>query len=94
MSNPEQEFQELIKDVSERIKANLKKASDYLEEAILISDKYGIPFDAEISSICQRYTPHSINHLTDEQKEIIKTVYSLYEINDYLCGWEQSRICY
>ncbi len=89
----EEEFKTLVESVSKEIQNNIETANKYLQIAVDLSKKHGIPFDSNISPISQSYKPNSYGALTIEQQDIISDVVE-FDSNYYdRNGWQHSRAC-
>jgi len=92
-SELEQEFRGLVERHSQEIEEKLNDANTAMKEAMTLSEKYGIPFPANISQISQSYTPKSfITKFGQLDRELIEEL-SGAELNGYY-GWEHSDVCY
>lgn len=106
MSNQEKnkletEFEELIdqfKSKSEKalalINDKLKESIRYLDEAVALSEKEGIPFSTTISFIDNDYNPKSFtrSEFKDLDRYIISDICGTNSDPNYY-GWEHSAIC-
>ena len=73
------------------IKAKLKLASDYLDEAVKVSEETGIAFNSNISFLNQSYMPYSTcEKFPKVDRGFINDITE--SCNDY-DGWEHSAIC-
>lgn len=90
----EKQFKAVYDEHIQEINVHLEKASEELQKAVKISEKYGIPFGTNISFLGQNYTPRSLEKKwKDLDQDIIQEV-SDYEIsfNEY-DGWQHSAVC-
>jgi hypothetical protein len=94
-SQMEREFRTKAVEISKEIDQKLRVASTALREAVEISEKHGIPFHANISSLRQGYTPESLYTLFPKiDKEFINTLTDVFNEYDGHVGWQHSRVCY
>ncbi len=114
MSDLEEEFKQAIKEyqaVQEKFekeaRGHIDTAREELRKAVVVSDKYGVPFYSPISFIGQTYTPESpFNHKLsrmaeklqdsgDEDKELDEAL-GYWEDEYYKFeyeGWKHSAAC-
>lgn len=91
----EKEFTTLVGSVTKQIRAKVDEARVALNEAISLSETYGVPFRAGLSPLAQGYIPKSFAQgkfrLLD--KEFIRDISGVYdEYNEP--GWQFSAVCY
>lgn len=89
----ELEFIIAAKKANELIRKKIEEASKKLQEAIQISEQYGIPFDSEVSPLSNTYTPRSFE---DKYGSINKEIMYLNDFasgSSYSSGWEHSAVC-
>lgn len=94
--NPiERAFREINEKASEEIEKHLSDATDALSKALDLSEKYGIPFDTNISFLSNTYTPDSLKKLHPKvSKEFIEEVTGAYSEDDFeYGGWRHSAVC-
>lgn len=91
----EDEFTELVTKHKQEIEAMLREASDALDEAVQLSEEYGIPFNSQISFLSQGYTPTSFKDKFDKlDHEMVCDLTGCYPGGEYGGdGWEHSAVC-
>ena len=92
----EEEFTNLVSEHKAEIEAKLKEASAALDEAVKLSEQYGIPFHSRISFLSQGYTPDSFDKKFGElDSDIVSELTDVYPGGEYGgTGWEHSAVCY
>jgi cell division protein FtsI/penicillin-binding protein 2 len=91
--NLEDEFKVVCNSHMAEIEAKLDIAQAALQEAIDLSDKYGIPFYSNVSQLGQPYTPPSFyQKFPDLDGEL---AYNLTSVSIYNgnYGWQTSSLC-
>jgi hypothetical protein len=99
-SNPEleAEFRELIDSHTNEINSYLAQAEAALDKAIEVSEKYGVPFYANISSLSNGYVPKSFTaskfsaldrDVLGEMTEVYDSYGDIYSYG----GWVHSAVC-
>ncbi len=90
----EEEFLALSSTIGEQIKAKVKLAEKYLDEAIELSDKHGIPFDSAVSGLGQSYVPQLYHQrFKPLGKELVADLLDMSQYDLDHRGWERSAIC-
>lgn len=90
----EAEFKKAVNDASVKINEKLNAAYKLVNEAVDISEEYGIPFSSYVSLLSNNYTPQSFEKQFGElnfdwvQEE---TGCWTDDPGDY--GWQHSAIC-
>ena len=94
-SELEAAFQKACDEHMKEIDEQLELASDALDKAVELSEKYGIPFSAGTSPLGQSYVPNSFEKkfpgLESSFAEEITGAYSEYYGEGG--GWEHSAVC-
>lgn len=92
LSDLEKEFKVTAEKVTEEINQKLNLASNYLSEAVRLSEKHGIPFDTNISFLGQSYTPKSFDSkYADVDSELVEELTGVYDME--YDGWLHSAVC-
>lgn len=95
--NPEleAEFMSVLNKHHSKIEEQLKIARKAISKAEKIAEKYGIPFDADVSPLSQTYTPASFEEKFGElDKEYVCEQIGIWPGGEYDCeGWEHSAVC-
>jgi hypothetical protein len=87
----EREFRNAVIAHDEQIQNKLDEACRALNEAVELSDKFGVPFHSQISFLSQGYKPESINQIFgDLDTDLIVSITQVY--NEYE-GWQHSQMC-
>jgi len=89
----ELEFRSIVKDARARMGAELNLAYEALSRAEDISDETGIPLDAGISPLSQRYIP--ANSKFAELDEDVCEEFDVFFEHEYggSGGWQHSAVC-
>ncbi len=109
MSDLETEFRAAYEEATALMKARERQAVALLNEIVAISEKTGVPFDAEISPLSQVYRPGSFEDKwgkTEIESRSVKSKYSdnYYDITIFDIvsneassgeheGWQHSSVC-
>lgn len=95
MNTLEDEFAALVTAHKEEITEKLREASMALNEAVQLSEKYGIPFMSHISFLSQGYTPRSFEAKFGElEEDVVCHLTDCYPGGEYGGdGWEHSAVC-
>lgn len=94
MNKLEKEFKKIVKTHAQEIDAKLTEASKALDEAIALSEKYGIPFYSRVSPLSQNFIPNSFEtKFPDIDYSLAAEICNIYRNNDWYSGWEHSSIC-
>jgi site-specific DNA-adenine methylase len=91
----EKEFEKLYADHNQEIQDKLKEASRLIDEAVKLSEQYGLPFKPEedIMWCNPSYLPHSFKGKFPElDEEFVYTVTDASGYWDY-GGWQSSQTC-
>lgn len=95
MEKLEEEFKHLMTSVGDQIEKKLAVAEQALADAIELSNKFGIPFYANISQLSQAYVPPSYEEKFQELDSDF--VMDLTDVSSYdlgsANGWRHSAIC-
>lgn len=90
-SQLEREFRNTANEALPLIREKVKAASKLLDEAVELSEKYGIPFSSEISFLGQPYKPGSFegkfSEIDSDFVDSVTGAYCEYE------GWQHSDVC-
>ncbi len=90
----EKEFQECLNMNKEKIEQKLREASDALDEACGLSEKFGIPFHSNVSEISQCYIPSGLkDKWPDVPQEFIDEATDTWDEWGYGGGWQHSAVC-
>lgn len=91
----EKEFEDLVNAHKAEIQAKVTEASKVLDEAVALSEKYGIPFYAQVSFLSQSYTPDSYyEKFGDLDKDTVNDLTDCYPGGEWGgSGWEHSAVC-
>jgi hypothetical protein len=74
----EDEFKALADKFDDEVGIQLEIAEKAIKEAVKISEKYGIPFHAQVSPLSQTYTPASFEEkFGDLDREFVSDVLSV-----------------
>jgi hypothetical protein len=88
----QEEFEYQYKEAYEKIKIKMAEAAIALDEAVRISEEYGVPFYADVSIIGQSYKPKSFD---DKFPSIdYDFVEDVTGTSANYVGWQTSQICY
>lgn len=94
-SEVEREFRNTNLKISDKIHTALAKACEYLDKAVDLSEKHGVPFSSCISYLGQSYYPTTIQEKFPEIEngfvQGITEAYSEYGMS--YGGWEHSAVC-
>jgi len=91
----EAEFRKTYNEVGPHIEALLKDAMSLLDAAVELSEKHGIPFEANISPLSQSYTPTSYEKkFAGLSQDFVVDLTDAYPGGEYGGdGWEHSAVC-
>lgn len=93
-SELEQEFRKLVDNKFNLINAKLNQANQLIDEAISISEEYGIPFSSSLSQVGQSYYPNSFRKkFPDLDIDFVSEVTGSYHNDPEYGGWEHSAVC-
>ena len=99
------ELKKLVLEHGQEIKLKLKKAENAIAEAVDLSEKYGIPFEASMfygTFVPKKFVDkaNELDELGVDVGEFCDTVYDLFDVNpsdpegEVFPGWWQpSRFC-
>jgi hypothetical protein len=90
----EKEFKVLAESIGKEIDDKVAEAAKLLNEAVSLSDRFGIPFRSPISQIDQAYVPTSFKvRFNTLDKEMVCKMLEMYkdELN-YARGWRHSQV--
>jgi hypothetical protein len=93
-SNPEleQEFRDVCDKVYPKISAQIEIARKAITKAEKLSEKYGVPFDSDITPLSMSYKPTSFDEKFGELDG--DKVYDISGVcNMDYDGWEHSGVC-
>lgn len=88
----EQEFRNLCATVGKDIEAELALAEEHLNNAVALSNKSGLPFNAGISFLSQTYEPDGFAKFKELDEELLEELCGTLG-NEYGGGWEHSAVC-
>lgn len=92
LADLEKEFKATAESVTKKISVKLALASKFLSEAVALSEKYGIPFDTNISFLSQSYLPDSFEDKYPEvDTELVEELTGVYDME--YSGWQHSQVC-
>lgn len=89
----EDDFKAVLDANADRIHEYLAEAAQFLDKAIELSEKLGVPFESSISFISQTYTPVSceIKWPGLDRASLANDDIYFNEYGDY--GWQHSAVC-
>lgn len=91
----EREFRKAAIHALEEINKRLAIASNAIDEAEEIAEKYGVPFSADVSPLGQSYFPGSTSSLYENlSKDFIQGITGAYHSEYGEEGWQHSAVCY
>lgn len=91
-STLEREFRLTYYSARDKIAEKLAKADKLIDEAVALSEEYGVPFSAYVSPLNNSYFPRSMEEKFPEIDLVF--VSELTEAsNEYGSGWEHSAVC-
>lgn len=94
LSELEQEFRKLFDEKIDLIHAKLSQAVKLVDEAVAISEEFGIPFEGNISPIGQSYYPKTFSEKFGKLDiDIVTDITGAYSEDPEYCGWTHSAIC-
>lgn len=89
----EAEFRVLVNFIGKEIDSKLEKANKLMNEAIALSEKYGVPFRADVSSTSQSFTPRTYQErFQNLDEETAQDILGM-SVDPGNWGWERSAIC-
>lgn len=90
----EKEFEKQFNLVHGKIQENLREASRLIDEAVALSDKYGIPFRPKVRHpFRMSYLPESMNELFPNiDHEFVTELTGAHGYWEY-GGWQTSQTC-
>jgi len=91
----EKEFEEAVKAADKEMAQYLKEASEALQKAKAVSEKYGVPFTSSISPLRNGFIPKSFQDKFGElDHDFVSDVSGVYdEYGDFYPGWIHSAVC-
>lgn len=89
----EEEFKRTVEVARVQIQEKCAAARKALNEAVAISEQYGVPFSEGICFISNTYTPKSFQKFQKLEREFFEEfeIYIGYNWGYY--GWEHSAVC-
>jgi len=89
----EDKFTKLVEDHRQEIDDKIKEACAVLDEAVKLSEQYGIPFYSSISFLSQSYFPKSYEaEFGTLDHNFVCDLTNSYP-SGYGPGWEHSAVC-
>ena len=88
----EDEFRQIVADHKKEITDALACAEEELGNACKLSEKYGIPFDSDISFLSQPYIPMSFKKYKDLNDDLTVDLLD-FDPTGYDTGWQHSMVC-
>lgn len=86
------EFEAYCDKALTKIGAQIDIATKAIDKAVKLSEKYGVPFESNITPLSMSYTPANIDERFQElDSEQVYNLVGAY-LNEYE-GWEHSSIC-
>jgi hypothetical protein len=90
----EKEFSDLVKVAKDQIEAKLKEARYAIQEAQNISERYGVPFYANVSPLSQSYFPKTYYAKFSElDSDFVVDLTDAYDKWGETYGWMHSSVC-
>lgn len=90
----EREFEKQFNEVHSQIQENLRQAAKLVEEAVALSEKYGIPFRPKVGfPFRMSYLPESMKDLfPDIDTDFVSELTEAHGYWEY-GGWQTSQTC-